>query len=75
MKQRGIFSIIISTMTLIAISVMLLPFCYIPKFASSQLQVLPNVQQNEEDAQAGNSSEVAEDESIMVTGQYTANSS
>jgi acetyl esterase len=65
-----------NTMTLIVISLMLLPFYYAPQFASSQLQVLPNVQQNEEDGEDGNSSEVAEDESsISATGQHESNSS
>ena len=65
-----------STMTLIVISVMLLPFYYIPQFASSQLQVLPNGQQNEEDGQAGNNSPTAEDYSIIsAIGQHASNSS
>lgn len=63
-------------MTLIAISVMLLPFYYVPQFASSQLQVLPNGQQNEEDGQASSNSSAAEDDSIIsATGQHASNSS
>ena len=65
-----------STMTLITISVMLLPFYYVPQFASSQLRVLPNGQQNEEDGQASSNSPAAEDDRIIITtGQHTANSS
>lgn len=86
-KQFAIFSfhrhnITTSTMTLIDISVMLLPFYYIHQFASSQLQVLPNGQQNEEDVQAGNNLPAAvsnigrlEDDSIIATWQHASNSS
>jgi acetyl esterase len=87
MKQRGIFSIIISTMSLIVISVLLLPFYYIHQFASGQLQVLPYGQENEEDVQVGNNLPAAvsnigrlEDDddnnnSIIATGQHASNSS
>jgi acetyl esterase/lipase len=71
-----------STVTLIVISVMLLPFYYTHQFAWSQSQVSSSVQQQSQIGQAGNNLpsgvsniEKLEDDGTIATEQHASNSS